>query len=363
MTTSPRVDVVVIGAGISGLFAARSLARSGVTVRCFEARERVGGRLHSVEIGRNGIDLGATWFWPDEVLVESVARDLGLAVFPQYLEGDALFEAGASGPQRIQGNPIDVPSSRFTWGAQSMAGRLADELPLGSLSLGDPVNALRVDDAGVEVETASGTTSASQVIVAIPPALAAESISFSPVLPDALAETCRRTQVWMANTVKVVAIYAEPFWRRAGLAGAAVSYRGPFREIHDHSGPEGSPAALFGFAGAAYFDGQEPGLIGEAFLDQLVRLFGRDAANPETLHVADWSRERQTTPKTPSPMASTETYGHPLFQLPFLERLHWASTETAPAFAGHIEGALEAGMRAARNAGRAAKGVLPPAPH
>ena len=361
MTTRPHVDVVVIGAGISGLFAARSLARSGVTVRCFEARERVGGRLHSVEVGRNGVDLGATWFWPDEVLVESVARDLGLAVFPQYLEGDALFEADGSGPQRIRGNPIDVPSSRFTWGAQSLAGRLADDLPIGSLSLGDPVDALRVGDTGVEVEAASGTASANQVIVAIPPALAAESISFSPPLPEPLAETCKRTQVWMGNTVKAVAIYPESFWRRAGLVGAAVSYRGPFREIHDHSGPEGSPAALFGFAGAANFDGREPALIEEAFLAQLVRLFGQDAGNPTTLHVADWSRERQTAPTAPSPMASTDTYGHPLFQLPFLERLHWASTETAPAFAGHIEGAFEAGMRAARNAGGAVKGAVPPA--
>ena len=353
MTDRPVLDVIVVGAGVSGLFAARSLARAGLSVRCLEARERVGGRLHSVEIGRNAIDLGATWFWPHEVLVESVTRDLGLAVFPQAIGGDALFEPDASGPQRIQGNPIDVPSSRFAWGAQSLAVRLADELPAGALRLGEPVKTVSIRDDGVEVESASGTVRASQVIMAIPPSLAAESISFSPTLPDALKETCERTLVWMGATVKVVATYEEPFWRQEGLAGSAVSYRGPFREIHDHSGPDERPAALFGFAGAANFHGQEMERIGEAFLEQLTRLFGKRASEPKDLFVADWSRECATTPRVTSPLASTDTYGHALFGLPFLERLHWASTETAPAFAGHIEGAIEAGMRAARNTERA----------
>lgn len=355
MTDLRNLDVIVIGAGVSGLFAARSLARAGLSVRCFEARERVGGRVHSIEAGRTGIDLGATWFWPNEVLVESVARDLGLAIFPQATEGDALFEPDASGVERIEGNPIDVPSSRFTWGAQSLATRLADELPVGSLSLGDPVKEVHIGDGGVEVEAASGTAQAGQVIVAIPPSLAAEAVSFSPALPDALADICARTLVWMGNTVKAVATYDEPFWRRDGLAGSAVSYLGPFREIHDHSGPAGSPAALFGFAGAVNFVGQDSLGMGEAFVAQLVRLFGRAAAHPKSLYLADWSRESVTTPKSPSPLASTETYGHPVFQVPFLGRLHWASTETAPAFAGHIEGAIEAGMRAARNADRAVR--------
>ncbi len=360
MTDRRSLDVIVIGAGVSGLIAARSLARAGLSVRCFDARERVGGRLHSIEARRNGIDLGATWFWPNEVLVESVARDLGLAIFPQATEGDALLEPYMSGPQRVEGNPIDVPASRFTWGAQSLANRLADELPIGVLSLGNPVKKVRVGDGGVEVEAASGVAYAGQVIVAIPPSLAAESMSFWSALPDALADICTRTLVWMGNTVKAVATYDEPFWRKDGLAGSAFSYRGPFREIHDHSGPDGSPAGLFGFADAGRFVGQEIEQIGETFVTELVRLFGHNASDPKGLHVADWSRERATTPKSPSAKASTDTYGHPGFQVPFLDRLHWASSETAPAFAGHVEGAIEGGMRATRNVERAVKGPTTP---
>ncbi|MFF5185932.1 FAD-dependent oxidoreductase [Streptomyces sp. NPDC000345] len=43
-------------------------------------------------------------------------------------------------------------------------------------------------------------------------------------------------------------------------------------------------------------------------------------------------------------------FGHRLYRRPTLDgRLHWASTETATAYAGHIEGALAAGERAAQS--------------
>ncbi|MGC8480074.1 MAG: flavin monoamine oxidase family protein [Acidimicrobiales bacterium] len=350
MSIRSRVDVAIIGAGISGLTAARSLTRAGISIRCLEARDRVGGRVQSISTGRFGVDLGATWFWPNEVNVASLVRELDVPVFVQYLDGDALFEPDTSGTRRVQGNPIDVPSMRFTWGAQSLANRIADELPSQSLSLRDPVSTVRVANEGVEVESASGTIHANQLIIAVSPVLAAEAIDFAPSLPARLLDVCTRTQVWMGNTVKVVAHYDEPFWRLAGLAGAAVSYRGPFREIHDHSGPEGSDAALFGFAAADDFRGREDSWIGESFVAQLERIFGRDASSPRSVHVLDWSRERWTTPKNPAPRASTDTYGHPIFHAPFLGRLHWASTETAPSFAGHMEGGILAGQRAARNA-------------
>jgi monoamine oxidase len=284
------------------------------------------------------------------VNVASLVRELNVPVFAQHLEGDALFEPDASGTRRVQGNPIDVPSMRFVWGAQSLANWIADELPSHSLSFSDPVRAVRVVHDGVEVESASGTTFANQVVVAVPPALAAASIDFAPSIPVALLDVCTRTQVWMGNMTKVVAHYEEPFWRHAGLAGAAVSYPGPFREIHDHSGPAGSPAALFGFADSVHFGGRESNAIDAVFVAQLVRMFGNEASNPKIVHVADWSREHFTTPKLRSPATTTDTYGHSSFQRPFLTRLHWAATETAPAYAGHIEGGIRAGLRAARNA-------------
>jgi monoamine oxidase len=152
----------------------------------------------------------------------------------------------------------------------------------------------------------------------------------------------------MGGVVKAVAVYDQPFWRDAGLAGSAISHPGPFQELHDHSGTGGRPAALFGFAPAAQFDGAPPEQIAAAFGRQLARLFGPDAARPRAVQVTDWSREQHTTPRAPSPSASTLTYGHPLFQQPTCGRIHWSSTETSSDYAGHIEGAIRAGTRAAR---------------
>ena len=57
-------DVVVGGAGLSGLTAARRLAGAGVDVEVLEARDRVGGKMHSVQVGGLTADLGAHWVRP-----------------------------------------------------------------------------------------------------------------------------------------------------------------------------------------------------------------------------------------------------------------------------------------------------------
>ncbi len=345
MTTT--YDVAVLGAGVAGLTAARTLADAGLRVRVHEARDRVGGRLLSVAGDGRTVDLGASWFWPGEPLVQALAGELGVATFPQALAGDAVFEADVRGPRRLEGNPVDVASGRFVAGAQALATGLAERLPPGTVRLDDPVTRVALDADGVTVTAARGATLAGHVVVAIPPALAVEAIAFSPDLPAGVRELAETTTVWMGGVVKAVAVFDAPFWRHAGLAGAAVSHLGPFREIHDHSGPDGRPAALFGFASADSFSGASAEQVGAAFTEQLGRLFGPAGATAVRVDVADWSRERWTTPRRPSPQGSTGSYGHPLFQQAVAGRLHWASTETATQYAGHIEGALRAGSQAA----------------
>src|SRR4051794_41773879 len=53
--------VVVIGAGMAGLAAARALHDAGVEVVVVEGRDRVGGRTHTVELEGVAVDLGAAW--------------------------------------------------------------------------------------------------------------------------------------------------------------------------------------------------------------------------------------------------------------------------------------------------------------
>ena len=61
------LEIAIVGAGICGLTLGRELAARGVSFALFEARERLGGRVLSVQNPTNGerLDLGPTWFWPD----------------------------------------------------------------------------------------------------------------------------------------------------------------------------------------------------------------------------------------------------------------------------------------------------------
>ncbi len=341
--------VIVVGAGVSGLRAAELLSRREHRVTVLEARQRVGGRLHSTA---DGVDLGASWFWPGERRVAALIEELGIAVHDQHVAGDAMYD-DASGAVRLDGNPIDVPAFRFVNGAASLTEALASRLhshDRSDVRLDSHVQSIDVTTSGVDVEVGVGVPSdrdvlhADHVVLALAPALAASSIRFRPDLPGDLRAVAERTPVWMGAITKVVARYESPFWREIGLSGSAVSHRGPMREIHDLSGPGGNPAALFGFAGS---DASSGAVDESEVLDQLVRLFGPDAGSPIDLVLADWRSERFTSPNDVELITDYSTFGHQTFQQPALGgRVHWTSTETALVAAGHIEGALAAAERA-----------------
>ena len=343
------VDVAVIGAGAAGLYAADLVRRAGHSVVVLEGRDRVGGRLLSVPAAGGTLDLGATWFWSNETQVNEVVAAEGLVAFRQYLDGDAMFQ-NEQGAQRMQGNQVDAPSGRLVDGTQSITHALAARLGDGVIHLETVVTTVSEVPEAPELLAIATTCGqiwhARQLIVAVPPATAEARIDFGGALSEPVRSLAAETPVWMGNIVKVVAHYARPFWRNAGLAGAAFSYTGPMRELHDMSGPHGTPAAIFGFAqpGAGH-----PAPTEAEIISQLTALFGSEAAEPEALHVQDWRTEPMTSPDNVDDLTKYQTYGHPLFGEPILNgRGHWASTETATTAPGHIEGALQAATRAAQ---------------
>ena len=89
---SDRADVVVVGAGLSGLCAARKLRAQGASVLVVEARDRVGGRTRTEQIGQGTFDVGGQWIGPGQERVHALANELGVQTFPTYTKGKKVLE-------------------------------------------------------------------------------------------------------------------------------------------------------------------------------------------------------------------------------------------------------------------------------
>ncbi|MGZ4246223.1 MAG: flavin monoamine oxidase family protein, partial [Solirubrobacteraceae bacterium] len=100
--TVHQADVVVVGAGLSGLTAARQIAAAGKSVIVLEARNRVGGRCFSRSIGAGASDvanMGATFVGPTQTQILGLMSDLGISKFPVYATGNLLwYESGKLTP-------------------------------------------------------------------------------------------------------------------------------------------------------------------------------------------------------------------------------------------------------------------------
>jgi monoamine oxidase len=125
-------DLVVVGAGLAGLAAARAAVADGAEVIVVEARDRVGGRVLNEHIGDDKVvEVGAQWIGPTQDRLAGLAAELGVGTFPTYAAGENVIEYGGR-LRRYRGaipriNPavlLDVER------AQRRLNRLARRVPL-----------------------------------------------------------------------------------------------------------------------------------------------------------------------------------------------------------------------------------------
>jgi len=110
-----KVDVVVVGAGLAGLVAAREVARRGLDVLVVEARKRVGGRVlnHYLTKKKHGpqvIESGGAFIGPTQNHIAALARELGVPTFLEYNTGNSVYVSSSTGRLEYPGTVPPDPS-------------------------------------------------------------------------------------------------------------------------------------------------------------------------------------------------------------------------------------------------------------
>ena len=402
-TTLPSsVDVAVIGAGAAGIATARRLVRPGLSVIVLEARDRIGGRAHTIERDGVALDLGCGWLHSaDENPLARLAEAAGLTIdrtpppwerqafdhemsaaeqaefgafekrvaeaAAQGREGPAseLFDPDSRWNARIDAISGALNGARFAevsiqdydayrdtdvnWRVVEGYGRLVERLGAGApVVLDCPVS--RVDRSGptLRLDTAKGSAEARAVILTLPTDLiAAEAVRFDPPLPE-LAEAAAHLPLGLASKLHLSVTGAEDFPKDSQLWGRSdTPETGGY-----HLRPFGRPMieAWFGGGIARQLEAEGEAALFAFASEELANLLGssfrkRIAPVAASMWGADpWSRG------VFSHALPHHTGDRARLKAPVDNRIFIAGEATSQSFYGTAHGAWLEGERAAEEA-------------
>ncbi|XP_072349429.1 amine oxidase [flavin-containing] B-like isoform X2 [Scyliorhinus torazame] len=441
-------DVIILGAGISGLAAARLLHQTGLNVLVLEARDRVGGRTHTLHDPRFGYtDVGGAYVGPTQNRILGLAEELGVETY--RVDGFLYSLADIQGSvRRFSGlvppiyNPIglldmnnairtldkmadEIPPEapwkhsnaeqldsmtakelieRMVWaestrrllnlfvttvfcveaheisalsvlwvikcghgierigniaggaqerkfigGAQTISERLADLIGSDRVRLRSPVVTVEEEADGVSVTSEGGETFKGQFAISAVPHAILQKIHFHPPLPALKSQLIQRMP--MGSVIKTVTFYQSAFWKERGFSGCSMSDTGTVDYSIDDTKPDGSHPAIMGFiqadkARTMCLDTPEQRM--ESVCKHYAQIFKmKEFLDPKDYIEKNWMEDTYSGgcyASTFGPGVLT-SFGEALRQP--VGRIHFAGTELASEWAGYMDGAVQAGERAA----------------
>ncbi|XP_029937215.1 amine oxidase [flavin-containing] [Myripristis murdjan] len=255
------------------------------------------------------------------------------------------------GTMRIFSTTNGGQERKFVGGSSQISECMARELG-NRVKLQSPV--YRIDQTGdmVVVETVDKQTyMAKYVIVATPPGLNLK-MHFNPELPPLRNQLIHR--VPMGSVIKCMVYYKENFWRKKGYCGSMVIEEegAPISLTLDDTKPDGTVPAIMGFILARKCR-KLSGLTKEERLKRICEIYSRVLGSEEALHPVhyeekNWCEEEYSGGCYTAyfPPGILTQYGKVLREP--VGKLYFAGTETATEWSGYMEGAVQAGERAAR---------------
>ncbi|XP_070573962.1 amine oxidase [flavin-containing] B-like [Ptychodera flava] len=444
-------DVIIVGAGISGMSAAKLMHGLGLKVLVLEAKDRVGGRTYTMrDPSYQYADVGAEYIGPTQNRILRMTKELGIKHFKTYDEGMGIMELDGATYKVTNETPhvnsltklldmnhltnaIDRATEKLSledpWNSENAEyldsitmdewfrktlwtttgrelGRVAVNMLTGQepalisalfflwyiksgqgiyrfnsitkvkhgaqerrmvggtmqvrekiaqllgkdVLFNSPVVSVEDDVEQVTVTTGDGKQyKANHVIVALP-ILLQSKISFSPPLPEGkqkLIDLIDDNTLSLPGT-KTILFYEKPFWREKGFNGEVLSSDSFVKGSLDDTKADGSLPAL-----AVFVDGMPlQSLSVEKRHRKICQHFAKhfdaeEAMHPVNIVEYDFIEDEYTAEcVNVLPPGALTRYGR-YIRSPH-GNVYFAGTETATRWAGYMDGAIQAGERAAR---------------